>query len=312
MIRNERYLGRLTWGRAAKGYRGGTKVRRPAPEPTWTVTEKPELRIIDDELWASVQARLKTKTRFGRPGPTGSPPKYLLSGFGVCGTCGGRLQVINGRSSYDPVKVYICANFREKKTCTNSLRRPVEAVDAAVLGFIEREILTEEVVATVLKEVRRRLTQRASQNEPQLAELEAQARKLKTEVTRLGEAICSTNEPPMTLVRMMGEKEKSLSAVEARIASMQTSPQVLDLEVRRLEKDARKRLSELQGLTSRRPEEARKALGSLLVGPLRFTPIETPEGQRFSIEGQLGMSSNEGVPSGIRNVGTCGATTAAA
>jgi hypothetical protein len=116
----------------------------------------------------------------------------------------------------------------------------------------------------------------------------------------------------MTLVRMMGEKEKSLSAVEARIASMQTSPQVLDLEVRRLEKDARKRLSELQGLTSRRPEEARKALGSLLVGPLRFTPIETPEGQRFSIEGQLGMSSNDGVPSGIRNVGTCGATTAAA
>jgi site-specific DNA recombinase len=302
MIRNERYRGILTWGQTAKGYRGGTKIRRNQPEASWTVVESPELRIIDDDLWQAVQARMAAKTKYGRQSPRGSVAKYLLSGFSRCGVCGGRLQVINGKSSYDPVKVYICANYREKSTCTNSLRRPVKDVDAAVLSFIEREILTEDVITSVLKEVRRRLSERASQAEPQRLELEAQAKKLKGEIVKLGEALLLSAGDGMTsVVRMLSEREKSLSTIEARLTSMATAPQVLDLEVRRLEKEARRRLGELQGLTERRPEEARRALEALLQRPLTFTPMETPEGARFHVEGQIGLSSSiEGVPSGIR------------
>jgi hypothetical protein len=72
------------------------------------------------------------------------------------------------------------------------------------------------VIGSVLNEVRRRLSERSSQSGPAAAEL--QARRLKAEITRLGEAVCSTSEPPMTLVRIMSEKEKSLSAIEARLA----------------------------------------------------------------------------------------------
>jgi hypothetical protein len=53
------------------------------------------------------------------------------------------MAITNGRSTYDAVKVYVCSNYREKRTCTNSLRRPVPALNQVVLGWIEQNILTE-------------------------------------------------------------------------------------------------------------------------------------------------------------------------
>ncbi|WP_170320056.1 recombinase family protein [Polyangium spumosum] len=302
MTERETYIGILTWGRAEKAYRGGTKVRVPRPEHEWTRVEMPHMRIVDDELWNRVQARKVKKTSFGRTRNSGAPPKYLLSGLSRCGVCGGRLQVIPGKAGVEPTRVYICSNYREKKTCSNSLRRPVEAVDAAVLSYVERKILTEEVISMVLREVRARLKVRSEGNGDEVAELEAQARKVKTELDRLGAALVATDDKPETVLRMITEREQRLSALNGRIAILKTAPQVLDLEVRRLEKDAKKRLEDLRGLTEKRPEDARRALERLLVGPLTMSPVETPEGRRYRVTGKTGLSSMDGVPSGIRNI----------
>ncbi|XYI04336.1 hypothetical protein ACMHYB_30315 [Sorangium sp. So ce1128] len=55
---------------------------------------------------------------------------------------------------------------------------------------------------------------------------------------------------------MSAEREKRLSALEARLAAIRTAPSVLDLEVRRLEKQARSRLEDL------RPHPPREIPGS--------------------------------------------------
>ncbi|WP_437322194.1 hypothetical protein [Sorangium sp. So ce394] len=44
-------------------------------------------------------------------------------------------------------------------------------------------------------------------------------------------------------------------------------------------------------MLARSPEEARKALETILGGPLRFTPIETPEGKRYRIEGVVALEA---------------------
>jgi site-specific DNA recombinase len=303
MLRRERYRGVLIWGKHEKTYKGGTKVRVTRPSSAWTRVEAPELRIIDDDLWQAVQARLGQKTNFGRSRPSGARPKYLLSGFSRCGHCGGPMQVINGKASYEPIKVYTCAYHRERGTCDCSTRRPVQAIDKAVLGWIEEHLLTEQIIARVFEEIRRRLSERPTSQARELDDLRKQAGKLRGEITRLGEAIVSTTEPPHALVKMMGEREKSLAVLEARIATLQVAPSVLDLEVRRLEKEARGRIADLQGMASRKPEEARKLLEALLVGPVTFTSITTPEGPRFEIRGKAtlaGTVSMSSVPSGIR------------
>lgn len=68
---------------------------------------------------------------------------------------------------------------------------------------------------------------------------------------------------------------------------------MLDLEVRRLEKQVRARLADLQALMERNPEEARKVLETLLNGPLRFTPVETPEGKRCRVEDEVGLGHSQ-------------------
>ena len=52
----ERYIGWIQWGKAAKAYRGGTKVRLEAAAEDRIRTERPELRIVPQDLWERVNA----------------------------------------------------------------------------------------------------------------------------------------------------------------------------------------------------------------------------------------------------------------
>jgi hypothetical protein len=131
----------------------------------------------------------------------------------------------------------------------------------------------------------------------------AEARKLRTEIDRLVEAIANGTASP-TMGKAVEQREARLSEVNARLDVLKTAPSVLDLEARRLEKEARRRLGDFQALLGRNPTEARKALEALLQGPLSFAPVELPEGgKRYRIEGSatLGCAfATEGVPNGIR------------
>ena len=112
------------------------------------------------------------------------------------------------------------------------------------------------------------------------------AAEIQREIRNLATVVAKGIDSP-TIDQENGEREKQLRALQSRIDATRTAPAVLDLEVRRLEVEARKRIADLRGLCRRRPEEARRALESLLDGPLTITPVETEEGQRYSIEGRI-------------------------
>jgi DNA repair exonuclease SbcCD ATPase subunit len=105
--------------------------------------------------------------------------------------------------------------------------------------------------------------------------------------TSRGDALLSTKEKPKIIVEKITEREEKLTELQARIASMKTAPQVLDLEARRMEKEARERIADLRAVMSRKPEEAKQVLAALLDGKLTFTPIETKEGRRYAISGKI-------------------------
>ena len=64
LINNELYIGRLVWNRLryVKNPEIGKRVSRINPREEWIVTEVPELRIVDDELWQAVKDRQKELT----------------------------------------------------------------------------------------------------------------------------------------------------------------------------------------------------------------------------------------------------------
>ena len=60
MIRRELYAGVIVWNKRKFIKKPGTnkRVSRPRPQSEWRACERPELRIIDDKLWAAVQKRI--------------------------------------------------------------------------------------------------------------------------------------------------------------------------------------------------------------------------------------------------------------
>ena len=51
------------------------RVRRIRPKEQWSITDQPELRIIDDALWQKVQARLEwVKETYAGSGPQDYSP----------------------------------------------------------------------------------------------------------------------------------------------------------------------------------------------------------------------------------------------
>jgi len=308
MLRNERYIGAVLWGKATKTYRGGTKVRLQSAEEDRIRSERPELRIVPQELWDQVQAGMRQNKSSGRR--RGPEPRYLLSGIARCSECDGPMRAHAAKFGSEKTHLYLCARHHDRgdAVCKSDLRRPVALVDAAVIDWVMANVLNEEVITAVLAEVRGRVAKRSEAPNAERDELETESKRLRAEIDRLVGALASGVESA-TIATVIGQREKRLMEVKARLEVIAIAPSVLDLEVRRLEKEARARLKEFKKILSGNVAvlESRKVLEALFDGPMRFTETSTPGGRRFRVEfavatGNL-MSPTAGVPKGIRTVG---------
>ena len=205
----------------------------------------------------------------------------------------------------DNVRVYGCGYHRDRgeAVCANKLRRPVDTIDEAVVAWVRRHVLSEEVVAAALVEVRRRLAARSEAAATDAPKLAREASTLRREIDRLTVAIATSDEKPDALVSALDERHRRLRSIEGRLGALEAAPSAIDLELRRMEREARERVKDLRGLLERNPAEARQAMQAILDGPLVFSPIETPTGRRYQIEGQTSagpMFTTGNVPRGIR------------
>ncbi|MDI3288052.1 hypothetical protein [Polyangium sp. 15x6] len=83
----------------------------------------------------------------------------------------------------------------------------------------------------------------------------------------------------------VGERQKELTALEARLRTAKTVPAAMDLEVRRLETEARRRLEELRESIGRNPIEARRFIQELFPNGLTASPLPTPGERRMRLIG---------------------------
>jgi hypothetical protein len=93
MLHRRTYAGEVEWGKSQKITRRGTQHQRHRPEADWLTVSVPE-RIIPDDLWQHVQARLVERAAaMPMVGGSGVPrfsadSAYLLVGLARCATCG--------------------------------------------------------------------------------------------------------------------------------------------------------------------------------------------------------------------------------
>ena len=107
------------------------------------ITEVPELRIIDDELWEQVRSRqgaLKSKNT-GVAVWDRRRPKFLFSGLMECGCCDAGFSKISKDS-------FGCSAARKRApaVCTNMATIRREDLENTVLNALEHHLLDEEAV----------------------------------------------------------------------------------------------------------------------------------------------------------------------
>src|SRR5262249_45768154 len=146
----------------------------------------------------------------GRSGPR-APTFHLLSGFAVCGICGGAVSAESKTwGSKKPgeqrarVKLYLCKRHRQSgaPACANAVRRPVSVVDGLLLKWLIANVLTEDLIVQTMGEIRRRLVARSKTSARDATALEKRARALRGEIERLGESLLATDAKPAVIVKM--------------------------------------------------------------------------------------------------------------
>jgi len=150
---NELYRGVIVFNRRryVKDPETGRRRGILRPESEWLRTDAPDLRIVDDALWARVQAR---RMRFAftgadEPGAAmkrATRPRRLMSGLLRCGICGGAMTI----ATQDR---YGCSATRERgeAACANRQRVKAGEVDTRVVAGLKRYLLSPDVIANAAR-----------------------------------------------------------------------------------------------------------------------------------------------------------------
>ena len=277
-------------------YTGKVPFRAKKQEPP-ILTDRPDLRIIDEALWTQVQTRLKAVATnyvrdgghwWGRP----STEKYLLTGNLKCGVCGGNITIIGGQSGQKgkrkAISYYGCARHhtRGHTVCTNDTRVRLERLEARVIEALEKTVLVPAAALYVVETAMTLAEQQLKQNPGRPREIEAELKKLRRELKHLTAAIAE-GKAPKSLLTEIASREARIEALLQEQEELAHLPGGLtDLDRARLRKSMLTRMDRLKELLRTNTACARQVLQKTLSGPLRCLPALDPDGRKtLALEG---------------------------
>lgn len=245
------------------------------PPEDWIRQPVPHLRIIDQELWNTVQARLDAQAE--HPKTLTRKPKRLLSGLMKCSLCGSAMTLKGGK--------YNCSGRYDRGTCSNGKIIAAKTVEERVLTGIKTHLLSPEAIAEAVRafhaaaETERRALQiERAPLERELAEIE---RKLKRAQAMCLEGAIETDE----LKTISAPLKTRRNEIQARLA-VDASPSVIQLHPGAAE--AYRRLAEnlLQAIEGDDGEEVRTELRKL-IERVDFIPAEGLGKFQLEVHGSL-------------------------
>ncbi|MBO9399148.1 recombinase family protein [Shimia sp. R9_2] len=185
ILNNELYIGRQIWNRLRyiKNPETGKRISRMNSEDQWVITEVPDLRIIDQDLWDKVKAQQGVHNKADKPLHQRNRPSYLLSHLVKCGCCGGGYAMHN-RTHLS------CSTAKNKGTCSNKLTIKREDLEAKVLHALNANLMDERLVEIFCQEYTKRMNElRREQNAARSSFVKEQV-KLTREKDKIVQSIC--------------------------------------------------------------------------------------------------------------------------
>lgn len=296
VLTNPKYTGRWRWGK--------TKIRRDPmtgqtsqevqsleQQQRW-LTERPELRIIADELFLSAQRRLqaesanqprRSKGRLAGAATVanGRPPRQLLSCLIVCGHCGNPFYVTGCNGKYLGCSQQLTGDC----VCKTKLRRDRgERMILAEIGRLIRENAAwREAVVTATQLAWRSVQERLL---PRRSELERRRQMIEQKIARLVD-LAETGKAPADLCARLEQRRTEQAGIDAElreldcVSAWSREEPSADWIIGQLER--------LHEVLSDPTPAAASALRKLVGGKIVVTQIVAPGKKRGYLQGKFTM-----------------------
>ena len=301
VLHRELYRGVIVWNQTRKRDRWGKQDQRPRPQAEWL--RVPDARAPDRLRLTCGRAPMHNSRRarhqysqIGKPvdGEASARGRirrdtdaaHLLTGLARCATCGGGMSVHKRQHGGQLVPLYGCLSHwkRGPSICANRLLGRPDTVDAEVLATLQDDIMRPRVIEEAIRIAMAELAPaRQTVNRRRLA---AELTTVRAECERLADAIARGG-PLDVLVERLQERQARRVVIEGELAAERsmashTSPAALEQRLRA-------KLADWRGLLTRNVSEGRAVLRTLLVGPLRFTPIDEERRRGYAFEGMIAL-----------------------
>jgi DNA invertase Pin-like site-specific DNA recombinase len=263
ILKNEKFRGLLIWGQRTFDRRPGTrqKVQRPLPRDQWHVQERPELRIVSDELWQQCRQRaaevrqafdLKPGQSLVRGRNAALHSRHLFSGFMRCGICGGAITSVSGGGGSPR---YGCSrSWRDgSDVCRNRLTVRAKVADPALLAGLRAELLRPETVEYVTRALAVQLNQVIDQRPALRSRAEDALRDAKRRLDNLVAAI-EGGATAASLLEALHTRENDARRLQAELDALS---EPLEQKLRVMPTWVRQQLEDAAGLLSAASERSK-------------------------------------------------------
>jgi DNA invertase Pin-like site-specific DNA recombinase len=304
ILRNPMYIGKWRWGIrvGARNPRTGKYVARRGPEDNIETKDNPELRIVSDELWSAVQARV-AKSASGPLHKRGGP-RHLLSRKLFCGICG-RGYVCSDKDGL----ILRCAGHSLSRICDNRRRVSRIRVENLVLDTVQTKLLEPQVLREATKEYCAEYNRRVAAAQGNNGILRKREMQREREVERLMNALKSTTADGPARPRIAAEMDRLLNELEDIQRDLNlASVTIPNLDHRKVVERLRTKFSAIRAHLPEKSADAAQARDAIraLIDRVTISPFGEPTDRRgggavsVQIEGSisqlLGLTGTNPVP----------------
>jgi len=284
LLNNELYIGRLVWNRLRyiKDPETGRRVSRLNPQDQWIITEVPEMRIVDDALWARVKLRQGEidatprvqaikETRFWEK----RRKTHLLTGLLRCGCCGGSFAAVG--------KDYLaCSSARKLGTCPQKRSFKRGELEEVVLVLLQQRLMQPAAVAAFVTSVSREMNAGRAEESAVRSRLEAERTQVTRRLDGLYDAIADGLRTAGLKVKLE-EMETRLAEIDVKLDAPAPSPVRLHPQLSEI---YRRKVEELS-VTLADPDIRQPALETIRGLITSVTVHEEQDGVRIDLEGAI-------------------------
>lgn len=299
ILSRDKYNGFVTYGKTKSVYRGGSK--KTESKEDYIKASRPDLKIIDDELWNIVQLRRKESADAysaskGGPlpfsGSVGSTKdsKFLLSSLGSCSECGSSIVSLGGTSGYGNTRKqyykYGCSGRHNKgdSFCSNDHKVWLDDLDNDFLIAIKSQVLSSEAIEYVIQQAQKIIMDHKSSGPNKLDGISKELSAVVRDIEKLIELSMKVNNSDAIAEKISKKEEDKLwlQYEKERLSSIDKRSAFEPEEIRLA---LNERMTSFKSLMKDNVSSARKALKALLPKKVIIRPVVRDGKKTLTFEG---------------------------